>query len=156
MSRESAMAAILPGLLIPRKAGRQVKATTWYVRSPSLDHVPRGPDLDTPLYVCDLIRTSATGADRPRSVTSNDLFTSNDVTTGAFPRSSRVIPSGAGLRSSQRMCSSGKRARREGAKEKERRKKETKARWWRKVSHSGSVPENHVGIGFVSESAMLD
>lgn len=50
----------------------------------------------------------------------------------------------------------GKRARREEAKEKQRRKKETTARWWRKVSHLVSVPQNHVGIGFVSESALLD
>lgn len=39
---------------------------------------------------------------------------------------------------------------------KEQGEKQTKMRWWRKVSHSVSVAGNHVGIGFVSESTPLD
>lgn len=157
-------------MLSPRKVGLQGKAlTTWQDRNPSLGYGRGGLVLDTPLCVCDLIRARAADSDAlDQSVTNPLLMTYSSAATSPWVcgpvRSSHqqreLSTVRAGDDSDSRpqsvdLCSGGKRPRRE-RKKKESRKNETMTRWRRKVSHSVSVPGNHVGIGFLSESALLD
>lgn len=160
-------------MLSPRKVGVQGKAlTTWQDRNPSLGYGRGGLVLDTPLCVGDLIRARATGSDAlDQSVTNPLLMTYSSAATSpsVCVRKSGQVRSGhpisrrssAPSQQKQIQIQAPKLVQRrekseEGEKEKESRKKETMTRWRRKVSHSVSVPGNHVGIGFLSESALFD